>query len=269
MDVPLPLTGAPGPEPVFHLSAALDPSPSLEAFESVVAQKRRALHAAPSGPALAEKLTTLSAGRALLLAAKDRPVWTVFSCGEEGRTATGLDVLAALIVMEGMGCAAFGLDSSDPDALLEQYQRLLPYATVPLVWPRRPLPILSSPSGSALRDPDVIPCASGSEARFLTPDVDVGTALRCGPNLLEEILETEENRPQGALKIAILDEDDLFSFAEAQYAIRDALCIWSDVPELLERALRLYQGRAFWDGTEDLPDGFLDYLSRTYGLILL
>jgi len=224
----------------------------------------------PSGPVWAGGLTNLAAGRALLLAAGGCPVWISFACDEEGRTHAGTDVLAALIVMEGMGCAAFGLEGSDPDALREQYERMAPYATIPLIWPAQwPMPQLELDPGCALRDPDVIPCASGTEARFLTPDVDVGETLRCGPNLLEEILESEENRPQGALKIAVLDEDDLFIFASAQYAIRDALCIWSDVPELLERALRVYQGRAFWDGTEDLPDSFLHYLTRTYGLILL
>ena len=73
----------------------------------------------------------------------------------------------------------------------------------------------------------------------------------------------------GRLKIAILEEDDLAVFAENQYAVKDALCLWSDVPELLEGALRLYQGRAFWDGTGDLDRGFLEEMSRKYGLILL
>ena len=119
-------------------------------------------------------------------------------------------------------------------------------------------------------DPDVIPCASEREARFITPDVDVGETIPCTPNLLEEILEAEEERPQGALKISILREDDLDLFAENQYAVQDALCLWTDVPELLERALRLYQGRAFWDGTAgEIEAEFLAEMSRRYGFILL
>lgn len=76
-------------------------------------------------------------------------------------------------------------------------------------------------------------------------------------------------RPQGALKIAIYDEDDLYTFAENQYAVKDALCLWTDVPELLEQALRLYQGRAFWDGTGELEAAFLQEMARKYGLVLL
>lgn len=119
------------------------------------------------------------------------------------------------------------------------------------------------------RDPDVIPCASEKEARFITPDVDVGETISCTPDLVEDILEAEEEHPVGALKIAVLDQDDLDLFAQEQYAIRDALCLWSDVPELMEGALRAYQGRAFYDGTADLEPPVLARLSREYGLIVL
>ena len=65
------------------------------------------------------------------------------------------------------------------------------------------------------------------------------------------------------------DTDDLEIFAREQYAVRDALCLWSDVPELLEGALRAYQGRAFYDGTAELEPEFLARMSEKYGLILL
>ena len=41
------------------------------------------------------------------------------------------------------------------------------------------------------------------------------------------------------------------------------------MPELLEEALRVYQGRAFYDGTGDIAREELDRLTRTYGLIVL
>ena len=73
----------------------------------------------------------------------------------------------------------------------------------------------------------------------------------------------------GAVKIAIHEEDDVEIFAQNQYAVREALCLWSDVPELLEGALRVYQGRAFYDGTGGLDRADLERLSRLYGLIVL
>ena len=120
----------------------------------------------------------------------------------------------------------------------------------------------------AERDPDVIPCATQREARFITPDVDVGETIECTPGLMEDILAAED-APVGAVKIAVLEEDDLPLFAEYQYVIEEALCLYSDVPELMEAALRLYQGRAFYDGTGDLEEDFLDRMVRTYGLIVL
>ena len=39
------------------------------------------------------------------------------------------------------------------------------------------------------KDPDVIPCASEKEARFITPDVDVGENIQCTDHLMEDILE--------------------------------------------------------------------------------
>lgn len=264
-----------------------------------------------------ETMTTMAEARAAVLACKsvsDKPVWVSFTCDEEGRTPSGTDVLAAMIVMQGMGAAAFGLNCAEPAVTAEQLARLAPFASVPLIAkPSAGLPgerctpeVMASfvpafaKAGARMfgcccgagpahlaavkaaveqvdfsafppveHDPDVIPCASEKEARFITPDVDVGDTIECTPDLMEDILVAEEVSPQGALKIAILEEDDLDIFAENQYVVKDALCIWSDVPELLEKALRIYQGRAFWDGTVDLDEDFLRSMAKTYGLVLL
>ena len=272
-----------------------------------------------------ETMCSMAEARAAVLAVRqvsDKPVWVSFTCDDEGRTPAGTDVLAALIVMQGMGVSAFGLNCGQgPEAILEQLERMTPYANIPLI--AKPSAGLPQGSGAGAvypvtpaefaawaapfaragvrmfggccgtgpehiaalaqavqavdfsaftpppRDPDVIPCASEKEARFITPDVDVGEVIECSPDLLEDILEAEENCPQGALKIAIYEEDDVDMFAENQYAVKDALCLISDVPELLEKALRVYQGRAFWDGTEELEPEFLARMRRTYGLVLL
>ncbi len=293
----------------------------FDALTQLYAQQAGALAAAGVDLFFIETCVTMAQARAAVMGCKrcsDRPVWVSFTCDEEGRTPAGVDVLAALIVMQGMGVSAFGLNCCNgPAGLLEQIKRLAPYACVPLI--AKPNAGLPGPDGEyactpaelagyvpalaqagvkifggccgtgpehiaalgkALKqvdvaayvppeqDPDVIPCASGTEARFITPDVDVGETIECTPDLLEDILRAEE-APQGALKIAILEEDDLDMLAENQYAVQDALCLCSDVPELLERALRVYQGRAFWDGTESMDPAFLAEMNRKYGLIIL
>lgn len=280
---------------------------TFEELVTAYAEQAAALEEAGVDLFLLGEGMTMAEERAALLAvrqASSKPVVVLARCDEEGRTESGTDVLASLIVMQGMGAAAFGLSCAEgEDALLEQLQRLTPYASIPLAvvagGDMPPLQTLAESGvkifacggamsgdgaaalGRALEeadfscfvppehDPDVIPCASEKEARFITPDVDVGETIECTPDLMEEILEAEELCPQGALKIAILEEDDVAVFAENQYAIRDALCLWSDVPELLEQALRVYQGRAFWDGTGDLEPEFLAEMAKKYGLVLL
>lgn len=221
------------------------------------------------GPVHINCMTTMAECRAAILAARAKgcgPVWVSWGCDEEGETFTGVHMLAALFVSEGMGAAAFGLNCPEELArkLLAEYA---PYAEIPFfhVADGVCIPFPYELSG---KDPDVIPCATGTVPSFVNRTVDVGDAIACTPDLLEDIIFAEDD-PVGAVKIAITGEDDVDIFAEQQYAIEEALCLWSDVPELMEAALRVYQGRAFYDGTGDLEQDVLDRLMDTYGLIVL
>ena len=258
---------------------------------------------------LMETMVDMAEARAALLAIKEtdpaKPVLVTFFCDDEGRTPEGVDILAALIVMQSMGAAAFGLNCMAPDVMAEQLERLAPYASIPLIaspnggqWSlaeyaerfaalgvrffggccgtspediaalaRRVAELNPGDFVPPEQDPDVIPCASEREARFITPDVDVGEDIECSPDLTEDILDAEDEG--GSLKILVQDEDDLDMFAENQYLVEDALCLSSDVPKLLEKALRIYQGRAFWDGTGDIEPEDLAPLVKKYGLIIL
>lgn len=258
--------------PIFQQTVGplgLDVAPSGEAsFEELVDAYRCRLAPVP-GAVHINCMTTMAEGRAAILAAGERgcgPLWVSWACDEEGESAAGVDVLAALFVAEGMGAAAFGLNCREEEAL-GQLERLAHYASVPLFYVREGKPV-PYPYTRREQDPDVIPCATGTAPCFVTRTVDVGEELECTPNLLEDIIAAEDN-PVGAVKIAILEQDDVDIFAGDQYAIREALCLWSDVPELLEAALRVYQGRAFYDGTGDLEPHELERLSRKYGLIVL
>lgn len=245
---------------------------SETAFEALIARYAAQVRANPGAQRyLLRDMSDMAQARAALLAVREtskKPALVCFACDGEGRTAAGTDVLAALIVMEGMGAAAFGVSCADgADAAVSVLERLAPYAAMPLFYERDggfvPYAYAAVP-----HDPDVIPCASEKEARFITPDVDVGEPIECSPDLLEDILEAED-APVGAVKIAVLTQDDLDVLAENQYAVTDALCLSSDVPELLEAALRVYQGRAFYDGTGDLEPEELRDLTDKYGLVVL
>ena len=83
-----------------------------------------------------ETIMTVPDARAALLAVKDvsdKPVIVSFTCDENGRTLTGSDVRAALVIMQGMGIDVFGLNcSTGPKEMLEQAKRLRGLAEVPL-----------------------------------------------------------------------------------------------------------------------------------------
>lgn len=281
-------------------------------FEDVVDNYKTqvsALAAAKVDLYLVETMLDMAEARAAVLAIKEldphKPLLVTFFCDDEGRTPEGVDVLAALIVMQGMGVTAFGLNCMNPEIMAGQLERLAPYASIPLVacpnggewslaehaerFAAAGVRFFGGCCGSAPediaalgrrvaqmqlgafvpmeQDPDVIPCASEREARFITPDVDVGEDIECTPDLTEDILDAEDEG--SSLKILIQEQDDVDMFAENQYLVEDALCLCSDVPELLEQALRVYQGRAFWDGTGDIEPEDLKPLVEKYGLIIL
>jgi len=259
-----------------------------------------------------ESMTQIYEARAAALAVQslcDKPIFVSVCCDDEGRLwGSGTDVLAALIVMQGLGVAAFGIGCTSVEVTVEQLERLNEYAMIPLL--AKPCGPLEAPQsaaklaaagarmfggccdtgakdifllGAALQnldftalpvphftaDPDVIACASSHEARFITPDVDVGEPVECSSMMLEDILRAELEQTCGAIKVLIRDEEDLQIFAENQYAIKEALCIETDEVELMEGALRLFQGRAFYDGLGGLSEDELERMRIKYGLVIL
>ena len=83
-----------------------------------------------------ETIMTVPDARAALLAVKDvsdKPVLVSFTCDENGHTLTGSDVRAALVILQGMGIDAFGLNcSTGPEEMLAQAKRLREFAEVPV-----------------------------------------------------------------------------------------------------------------------------------------
>ena len=210
-------------------------------FEALTAEYRARIQPG-RGAVHISGMTTMAECRAALTAVREAggsPAWVSWICDGEGMSPARVHMLAALFVCEGMGAAAFGIHCPEGEAerLLDE---LAAYARIPLFlvrggeaapWHYEPAP----------RDPDAIPCATGTDPCFITRTIDVGEELACGPDLLEDIIAAEDD-PVGAVKIAIQSQDDVDIFALHQYAVRKALCLCSDVPELLEGALRAYQG---------------------------
>ena len=82
---------------------------------------------------------------------------------------------------------------------------------------------------------------------------------------LEDALEDALESDAPVLTLELTSPDDLEDFAACQYLITKPLCLRCADAELLEQALRLYQGRALYDGP--LDEKALAPLAAKYGVI--
>lgn len=110
----------------------------------------------------------------------------------------------------------------------------------------------------------LLPCATEKELFFLDPAVPVGAALPCDSEL-EDRLEEALTEDVPLVTVEIREEEELENFADAQYLITKPLCLRASDACLLEQTLRLYQGRALYDGP--LGEDVLAPLAKKYGLI--
>lgn len=266
-----------------------------------------------------ETMMTLSDARAAVLAVRsvsDKPIFVTFTCDEKGRTVSGTDITAALVIMQGMGVDAFGLNcSAGPQEMLVQLRRLREYARVPLIAkPNAGMPQIVDGKAvydctpeefvalipdmlrtgvavfggccgttaahiAALRDAldgasvtppaplhtDKLPAATEKLPFPLPVDVRWSTVISLTADA-EDALSAGQETDDPVLAVRIDDWDGVQALADFQYLIAKPLCIVCDDGELLEAALRVYQGRALYDG--GLPDSVLLPLRDKYGLLI-
>ena len=120
------------------------------------------------------------------------------------------------------------------------------------------------PCAPAPEHADLLPCATEKELFFLDPATEHGTVLPCDQQLEDALAEEQEEAEMVA--ISIKTREELSAFADCQFMITKPLCLVCDDAELLEEALRLYQGRALYEG--GLSEEALLPLCRKYGLII-
>ena len=74
---------------------------------------------------------------------------------------------------------------------------------------------------------------------------------------------------QGAFNTYITSMDDIYLLAENQYLLERPVCLAAENPELFEKALRVFNGIALYDGTWELDEEHLERFYRRYGLVSL
>lgn len=112
---------------------------------------------------------------------------------------------------------------------------------------------------------DMLPASTEKNICYLPVDAGHGEILSAEGDLESALADAlDENYPMVALRIA--EWGDVDALADNQYMISKPLCIVCDDAELLEAALRTYQGRALYEG--GLPEEALQPLCDKYGLMI-
>ena len=294
-------------------------SASFEELVDIYTEQAAALEKAGVDLYAVETMMTLSDARAVVLAIRsvsEKPIFVTFTCDENGRTLSGTDVAAALVVLQGMGVSAFGLNcSTGPDKMLVQLRRMRDYARVPLIAkPNAGMPVVVD--GKTVYDctpeeftayvdemvqagvgifggccgtteeyiaalvqalkgkdfvrpapkhTDLLPAATEKVPVLLPVDATHGAVLQAKSDMEDDLAEAMEGR-EPVVAVRIASWEDVDCLADWQYAISKPLCLVCDEAELLEAALRVYQGRALYEGA--LPEAELLPLCNKYGLLI-
>ncbi len=110
---------------------------TFEELVDIYTEQARRLEKAGVDLFIIETMMTVPEARAAVLAVKsvsDKPVYVSFSVDENGNTLNGSDIEAIIVIMQGMGVDAFGLNCSvGPKEMLDAIRRLTDYAEVPLI----------------------------------------------------------------------------------------------------------------------------------------
>ena len=112
---------------------------------------------------------------------------------------------------------------------------------------------------------DLLPASTEKEPKYLPVDAAHGAVISAEGDFESAMSEAiEDEFPMAAVRIA--DWGDVDALADIQYMISKPLCLVCDDAELLESALRVYQGRALYEGT--LTEEQLAPLVDKYGLLI-
>ena len=112
---------------------------------------------------------------------------------------------------------------------------------------------------------DMLPASTEKEPMYLPADARHGRVLDVSDEL-EDTLADELDSDDVMVAIRLSGWEDVDLFADCQYMINKPLCIVCDDASVLESALRVYQGRALYEG--GISEAELLPLRDKYGLII-
>ena len=167
---------------------------------------------------------------------------TVYDCTPEEFTAFVQPMLAAGVAVFG-GCC--GTDAGHIAAL----KKALDGAQI----------TPPAPQHTAL-----LPAATEKLPMYLPVDARHGAVIAVTESLEDDLLEAMDG-DEPMVAVALTSPADAEALADVQYMIQKPLCLVCDDGDVLEAALRVYQGRALYEGP--VPEERLETLRKKYGVI--
>lgn len=213
---------------------------------------------------------------------------------EDGCTADHSSALAVMGILQRIGVAGMIL-AGEPEDVDDVVEELAPYANIALGVSVEPHELeqmqhLESvefyhtseeddidrilrrvPESTGRNEPeaddDYILAPVGEHAHFVDATIDVSDSIDLEEHF-GDMLEVEDQW-SGALKIEINTADDVHLLAEAQVMLERPICLDAADPELMEEALRAFDGIALYDGSCEIEESVLEHFRRHYGMVLL
>ena len=240
--------------------------------------------------------------RAAVLAAKsvDMPVFVLLRVDNEGETESGTDYIAALITLQALGAAAFGIEcTASPDILAKLIKRAFPHAEIPLIasadfsaCSEKQLTDLAEKGASIYIDcsetiekekiaflkslpvkfredteKDSYAAASYREAFFLPDNIELSEPIPCEYDMADELIDLDDSSAN-AIYFILHSTDDAANIAHNARMSYLPFVIHTDDPTVLEAALRYYQGRLIVDSRCEIDEETLQELLEKYGAVL-
>lgn len=241
---------------------------------------------------------TVQVLRAAVLAVTDVSGIGIFAelpVEEDGRMPDGSSVMSAMGILQRIGVAGMILSGAVQE-VEETIDELSPHAFIALgyapserdlhsrqVLPEAEFYLAGSPAQAEKissrippsddtqepdADEDYILAPVGGHAHFVDATIDISDPIDLEDHFEETLLETEDIW-SGALKLEITSDEDIYLLAENQYLLERPVCLAAENPILFEKALRVFNGIALYDGTWELEPEILEEFRRHYGLVAL
>ena len=160
--------------------------------------------------------------------------------------------------LRGMGAAKIiGLSRSGK--LHPAFDEVYPISALDDVLPRTKILVMALPS-----TPETVHILNRERIALLPADAAHGPVLDVTPGL-EDALSDALERDDLMVALRVASMADVNALADCQYLLTKPLCLVCGDAAVLEQALRVYQGRALYEGS--MPESVLRPLSDKYGLL--